>query len=256
MDSRRRARLILIVGVLLALLAGGATFFYTSSVQTAPPPQIPTTDVVVAAREIPIRTLLTEIDVKVAKVNADAAPPAAIKDPKEVVGKIAVQPISVNEPILLGKFATPDKPAFTVFPPGEELAPGSPAYRAMSITVQDAFAVGGAIQVGDIVDIVSTVNFDPSRYLPLTPVDPNRTADFTAKIILGPVPILARLASVYTIRVDATTAERLAYLQASGAQVHLLLRAAADNRAAGTAGATFSMVFTQFQYPIPERIRP
>ena len=49
--SRRRARLILILGVVLALLAGGGTFLYASQSQTATAPVIPTTPVLVAARD-------------------------------------------------------------------------------------------------------------------------------------------------------------------------------------------------------------
>lgn len=257
MDSRRRARLILIVGVLLAILAGAGTFFVASSSQTAAPPLVPTSDVVVAARDILPRTQLTEADVKIAKVNAEVAPPAALKDTKEVIGKIATTAISINEPVLPTKYAAPDKPAFTVLPPGEELGAGSPAYRAMSITVSDAFAVGGVIQPGDFVDIVYTINFDPQRFLQqTTPPDPTKTADFSAKIVLGPVPILARTAAVYTIRVDAATAERIAYLQAAGGTLQFLLRAPGDVRSAGTPGVTFSNIFQNFRFPIPERVRP
>jgi hypothetical protein len=45
---------------------------------------------------------------------------------------------------------------------------------------------------------------------------------------------------VYTLRVDATTAERIAALQASGGNLQLLLRAPGDARPAGTAGASFT----------------
>lgn len=260
MDPRRRARLILIVGVLLALLAGGGTFLYASAAQSAAPgPAAPTTDVLVATRDIPARTELTAADVKVAKVNVDAAPPAAITTAEEAVGMVLIQDVAVNEPILASKFAPADR-AFTVFPPGEELEPGSPSYRVMTITVPDNFAVGGILAPGDNVDIMYVFEFDLAKVDLGTaageapPEDSDFTADSVAKIILGPMAVLARNAEVYTIRVDAPLAERLAYLQAAGGTLQMLLRAPGDDRAAGTEGATFETVFDSFSFPIPELV--
>lgn len=274
MDPRRRARLILILGVLLALIAGASTFFYASSSQSAVAPAVPTTDVVVATREIPARTALAAADLKVAKVNADVAPPAALKDPKDAIGKVLIQAVSINEPILPAKFAAAER-NFTVFPPGEQVQPGSPNYRVMTITVPDAFAVGGVLVAGDTVDIMYVFQFDPSTKLQLPPgatttapvqiggtTVPGTTSgtkfnqDSVAKIILGPMQILARTATVYTIRVDAALAERLAYVQAAGGTLQLLLRAPTDDRAVSTSGATFSSVYSTFKLPIPERVVP
>ena len=55
--SRRRARLVLIVGILIAILAGAGTYVVSSGSQSqqAPPP-VATTDVVVAARDVPARS--------------------------------------------------------------------------------------------------------------------------------------------------------------------------------------------------------
>ncbi len=258
--SRRRARLILIVGVLLALLAGLGTFFVASSSKTELPPVIPTADVLVAAREIAPRTVVSAADIKLAKVNTDAVPPTALKDPKDVVGKIATVPISTGEFILPTKFAATAAAAFTVFPPNEQpqpgqpIPPGSPNYRAMSITVPDNLAVGGAVQVGDLVDAMYTVSLEPTKFL--GPPNPNRIADQSVKIALERLPIIAKAGNVYTIRVDAETAERIQYLTASGAQLSFLLRAAQDDRAAKTQGATFAPVYQLYQFRIPEKVAP
>jgi len=249
---------VLIVGFLFALLAAGGSFFYTSSAKTDAPVAIPTSDVVVAAREIPARTAVSASDLKVVKMNTDVVPPAALRDSKDVVGKVTVQSIGVGEPILPSKLAGSAAAPFTVFPP--ELIganglpnPGTPAYRAMSITVSDAQAAGGAVQPGDIVDLLYSLAFDPSKYF-LSPIPPKNNSDTSAHIILERVPILARLGGVYTIRVDATTAERIAYVTAAGGQIQLLLRAPKDDRASGATGATFKTVFPEFKFPVPERI--
>jgi pilus assembly protein CpaB len=268
MDPRRRARIILILGVLLALGAGTMTFFYAQGAQTAaPPPEEPKVDVLVAARELPARTALTAADIKVAKLAVDAAPPTGLKDPKEAIGKVLVTSVTINEPLLPTKFAAVER-AFTVFPIGEKLEPGSPNYRVMTITVPDNNAVGGILVAGDSVDIMYVFAFDPATRLQLpqgatgtggtagTGTQQRITSDTVAKIILGPMQILSRNASVYTIRVDAALAERIAYIQAAGGTLQLLLRAPQDDRAVTTTGATFSSVYTQFKFPLPERIAP
>jgi Flp pilus assembly protein CpaB len=257
--SRRRARLILIVGVALALVAGVGTFVYASGAKSDQPVAVPTVAVLVAAREIPAKTTLTTADVKLQEFNLDAKPAAAMSDANEALGKITVQSISVGEPILPSKFSDPKLPGFVVMPAsfiGPDGAPvvNSPNFRAMSITVPDANAVGGTILAGDIVDLVFTLQFDPQTKL--RQPTPQQTTDFAAKIILERLPILARLASVYTIRVDALTAERIAYLQSSGGQIGFLLRAPKDERASGSTGATFRDIYTNFRIPIPEKIVP
>ena len=255
--SRRRARLILIVGVALALVAGVGTFVYASGAKTDQPVAVPTVAVLVAAREIPAKTTLTSADVKMQEFNLDAKPALAMTKADDALGKITIQSISVGEPILPTKFADPKNPSFVVMPAsfiGPDGAPvaNSPNFRAMSITVPDANAVGGAVLVGDLVDLMFTAQFDPQSKL-LRPT-PQQTLDFSSKIILERVPILARLASVYTVRVDALTAERIAYIQSAGGQLAFLLRAPKDERASGSTGATFGDIYTNFRLKIPEKI--
>ena len=257
--SRRRARLILIVGVALALVAGVGTFVYASGAKSDQPVAVPTVAVLVAAREIPAKTTLTSADVKLQEFNLDAKPALAMTKADEALGKITIQSISVGEPILPTKFADPKNPSFVVMPAsfiGPDGAPvaNSPNFRAMSITVPDANAVGGSVLVGDLVDLVFTAQFDPQSKLQRP--TPQQTLDFSSKIILERVPILARLGSVYTVRVDALTAERIAYLQSAGGQLAFLLRAPKDERASGSTGATFGDIYTNFRLKIPEKINP
>ena len=110
------------------------------------------------------------------------------------------------------------------------------------------------MQPGDIVDVLYAIQFDPVKFLKSP--KPEQTADFSAKIILDRVTILARTSTVYTIRTDAATAERIAYLQASGGQLSFLLRGPKDERASGTVGVTFGAVQKEFKLPIPEKITP
>ncbi|HEV8469260.1 MAG TPA: Flp pilus assembly protein CpaB [Candidatus Limnocylindria bacterium] len=258
--SRRRARLVLIVGMLFALGAGVATFFYAQTQKSEAPAPIPTTQVVVAARDIPSKTQITPADVKLVKMNTEAVPSTALQSSEQVVGRITLVSIAAGEPILPSRLAGPNGAAFVVIP-AEALGangapnPGSPNYRAMSITVADAQAAGGAIQAGDIVDVLYTLNFSPDKYL-VNPQPQRNSTDVSARIVLERVPILARTLSVYVIRTDAATAERIGYLTASGGSIQFLLRGPKDDRASGTSGATFRTVQPEVKIQIPEKITP
>jgi pilus assembly protein CpaB len=211
----------------------------------------------VAAREIPAKTQITPADLKLQDYNVDAKPPSALNKLDDAVGKITIAPMSIGEPVLPSKFSDPKNPAFVVIPASFVGADGNfvantPNFRAMSITVGDNSAVAGTVQPGDSIDMMLTINFDPAKYY--QKVTANQIPDYTAKIILERVPILARAGSVYTIRVDAATAERIAYIQGTGGGIVFLLRAPKDERASGTAGAQFSGFQNTFKIPIPEKL--
>jgi len=254
--SKRRARLILIVGVLLAVFAGVGTFVYASGAQTPTAPVIPTTPVVVAAREIPPKTTITQADLKVVEFNLDSKPQSALADQKDVIGKVTTTPISTGEPVLLTKL-NDGKNSFVVMPldqigPDGAPKPTAPFFRAFSITVPDAEAVGGNVQPGDIVDLMISMSFDPSKFYDR--LRPAQTSDTSTKIILEKVIILARAGAVYVIRGDTDTAERLAYLQGAGARLTFLLRAPKDERAANTGGKTGPGVIADFRIKVPEKV--
>ena len=257
--SRRRARLVLIVGLLFAVGAGATTFFVANTAKSEAPAPIPTSSIIVAAREIPPKTQITAADLKLVKMNTEVVPPAALTKAEDVVGKITITAISVGEPILPTKLGGPNGAVFVVIPAASlgsdgNIVPGTPNYRAMSITVADAQAAGGSIQPGDIVDVLFSFTFDPVKYIQ-NPT-PKNGPDISARIVLERVPILARTLAVYTIRTDAATAERIGYIQASGGVLQLLLRGPKDDRATGTTGATFKSVYPVFKPEVPEKITP
>ena len=258
--SRRRARLVLIVGLLFAVGAGATTFFVANTAKSEAPAPIPTSSVIVAARDIPPKTQITAADLKLVKMNSEVVPPSALSSSEEIVGRITITSIAVGEPILLTKLGGANGQVFTVFPAAAlgndgSIPPGSPNYRAMSITVADASAAGGSIQPGDLVDVLFTMSIDPEKLFK-QPNPQINSKDASARIVLERVPILARTLAVYVIRTDAATAERIGYLQASGGVLQLLLRAPKDERATGTVGASFDNAQEVFHIHIPQKITP
>ena len=211
------------------MLAGAGTYFYAGAARTATPTDVAMVDVLVATRDIEARSALGANDVKVVQLPRDAAPASALRDASGATGMITTVRLSANEPVLPTKIAkSGTEGRIAVLPPGGTVA-NSAAFRAMSLSVPDANAAGGAIEAGDHVDILYT----------LAVVEPTKS-DFVGRIWIQDIPVLAKTITVYTLRVDVTTAERIAALQASGGVVQLLLRAPGDTRPAGTAGASFT----------------
>jgi pilus assembly protein CpaB len=227
--SRLLARVLLGLGLLIAVVAGAGTYLYAVAARTAPPSETPMVDVLVATRDIEPRSALGSSDVKVIQLPRDAAPANALRDANAASGLITTVALSANEPVLPAKLAQPGTEGhIAVLPPGSTVS-SSPPYRAMSLNIPDSNAAGGAIQAGDHVDILYT----------LTVTEPTRN-DFVGRIVIQDVTVLAKTITVYTLRVDATTAERIAALLASSGSLQLLLRAPGDTRPAGTAGASFT----------------
>ena len=259
--SRRRARIFMIVGVIFALLAGGGTFLIASGSQQAPPPVEEKGPVVVATRDLVLRQAITATDVAVAQYPKTLIPPAAATDVKDVTGKVLVVPVARGEPLSPQKFAAAGI-GFSVVPPTQQLTetgalpPGAPNYRIVVLSVPDLNAAGGILQPGDTVDIVATVNIDPTKFF-LPPPDPNRVADLSVKTILENMQVLARVGSAYTFRVpELTLAEKLIYLQASGVTLSLVLRAPKDERIVNSAGTTYEGMFKEFKFPLSKKFTP
>jgi len=214
--------------VLIAVLAGAGTYFYAGNARTAGPTDVTMVDVLVATRDIEARSALGSNDVKVVQLPRNAAPPSALHNANDAAGMITTVRLVPNEPVLPTKVARPGSEGrIAVLPPGATVA-GSAAFRAMSLNIPDANAAGGAIESGDHVDILYTLNV----------TEATRT-DFVGRIVIQDIPVLAKTLTVYTLRVDVTTAERIAALLASGGNLQLLLRAPGDARPAGTSGASF-----------------
>ena len=223
--SRLLSRALLALGVIIAIVAGAGTYLYGVAARSAPPTDVAMVDVVVATRDIEPRSALGASDLKIVQLPRDAAPANALHDANTATGMITTVALSKNEPVLPTKLAqTGSEGHIAVLPPGATVA-NSIGFRAMSLSIPDANAAGGAIAAGDHVDILYTL------------------------AVIQDVPVLAKTITVYTLRVDATTAERIAALQASGGNLALLLRAPGDARPAGTAGASFTNEAQRIQRP-------
>lgn len=141
------------VGAVLALLVGVAVYV---ALAAATGFGRGTATVVVARQEVPERTLFTGANVgellTTRQLPADAAPPDALRQPAEAIGKATTRSLAAGE-ILLG---TPDR-LVSGEGAGARAAAVIPRDKvAVAIPATDAVSVAGALQPGDRVDVIGT----------------------------------------------------------------------------------------------------
>ena len=160
-DDTKRRKVFIVLGVVLAVVAGGAAFFLVNQAQTAGNAAVATRQVVVAARDLPVRTVIEASDVTVRSVPEDPSVATAYTTPEEVVGRITGAPILFQQaftPNLLT--STTAGSGFSILGPEETIAPDSPVWRAVAVYVPDERAVAGQIQIGQRVDLLLTAGIN------------------------------------------------------------------------------------------------
>jgi hypothetical protein len=157
-DHSNRRKAIIVVGVVLALVAGGAAFFMLTQAQSRGSETVATTDVIVAARDIPARTQIAASDLTTMAVPVATAVLQAMTDPALVVGRVTAVAIFAQQPVTPNLLASSTAGTdFRILDATETLSPDSPAWRAVAVNVPDDLAVGGVIQDGQHVDVFVTV---------------------------------------------------------------------------------------------------
>ena len=239
---QRWSRGILAAGFIVACVAAGLTYRYVQEAAGRTATAGPTVAVVVAARDVAARTRLAPEDLRVALIDPAFAPVNVFRSVTEATGRVTAMPLVANEPLIPSKLVPPGPQEFSVIGAGERVTPSSPDHRALSLGVPEASAVGGVLQPGDVVDILVATRLG---------TDP--TKDISSRIAFQSILILARKDTVYTIRVDAGDAEKIAYLEASGAALRFLLRSPGDDRAPRATGADATTVGPLLRVGSPTR---
>ena len=213
----------------VSLVTAGAAYYYLSTATaTVPPAAGPMTEVVVALRDIPADTRITQDMVETRVLPAGYAHPAAARATAEVVGKVTTAAIMREEQVLPARLAGEGLPR-------KRLAYSVPeGWRAMTIPVNEITGVGGYPTVGDRVDVLVTAGDNP----------------VTSKIVLQNVEILAtgdiiatqddgqqRVVASFTLSVTPEQAQILA-LADKTAHIRLLLRSPVDEAVVSTLPTT------------------
>ena len=143
---------VYILAAFMALVVGIAVYLFASSIQQETQAGAYAKGrAVVAAKEIPANTQITEDMVKLAQLPDDGINAVAATDLSQVVGKITRYPLLPGEQVLLPRLAEKGNEDGALSYALEE------GYRAISVAVDDVTGVSGYISRGDRVDVVATV---------------------------------------------------------------------------------------------------
>jgi pilus assembly protein CpaB len=233
-DSSRRSRRWALAWMLLALFSGLAATVaigrFLRSKSTSAAQAFETSEVVVAAKEIPLGATITEDMVKVVPFPKGGAPKGGLQEASAAVGRVPKAALIEGEPILEARLAP--KEAGTGF---AALIPKD--MRAMAVKVNEVIGVAGFIHPNDWVDVIAVMAPDNS-------VEPR------AKVILQRVQVFAvgvelepaqgqrdkpKQVTVVTLLVTPEESERLA-LAALRGKIQLALRTQLDDEEVATPG--------------------
>lgn len=227
----RSRRTLLVLGVSL-LVASAASFMVYRAVQRIPVREVEVRSyhVAVAAKSLPVGTMLTASDVRLVPWPASSPVAGGYSAVEEVVNRGLIAPVVENEPLTSAKVAVPEA--------GAGLPPTITAgMRAISVKVNEVIGVAGFVVPGTRVDVVVTLasgqgNDSQSRVVVSnvqvltagTKFDQEQARDGK------PVP-----STVVTLLVTPEDAERIALASAEGS-IMLTLRNPLDTQPTETKG--------------------
>jgi Flp pilus assembly protein CpaB len=273
LGARRRRRITILLGLILAVVAGGAVYYLVARPTTAPP--VAQRTVVVAAQAIPARTVITLAMLRTETVPDDPALSAVVTDPATVVDNLALVSIAAGDVITRSMFGSGNAAGIAILGPEETVAPDSPLWRAVSVSVAADRAVGGLVSPGDHVDLFVTLSpqlFDPSggyalpSLYPYNITDPEHVGPMTlgyysaqtTKLTWTNLEVLSvdKDTNLYVFKVEERMAEEIAHVQATAASFTMSLRPPADDRDVDRSGygQTTNLMIDSHGFLIPNMI--
>jgi len=251
---RHRSKVYIVAGLIIAALVGIVVFVaLEGSALLSEPVEMRT--VVVAARDIASRKPIEEGDLVTRTVPADPTNEAAFTLIEDVLGRVSGVPITAGQLVTRNMLAAATSgQAYAILEAGEVFDPTGPDLRAVSVSVPDDRAVAGTLVPGQRVDLLVTLAINPA--IGVVAEEPAASAEgFIAgpstKVTLQMLTVLARNGSIYILRTELATAEKIAELAAAGGQFTLVLRPDEDDRVAITVGSTLDKLLDEFDFPIP-----
>jgi len=256
--NSRRSKVYIAAGIVVALLVAATVFIALQASGLTDQAEVETRQVVVSALEIPGRKEIVEADLVMRSVPVDPVNATAFVTIDEVLGRIAAVPIGAGQLVTPNLLASSEAGAtFSILAPGEVFDPSMPDLRAVSITVADDRAVAGTLQPGQLVDLIATLTVTPlegqtgEAATEESPAPNLPMAGPSTKTTLQQIDILSRNGTLYILRTDLATAEKITQLTAAGAQFTFVLRADADDRTAETEGSTLDQLLEEYGFPAP-----
>jgi len=225
----RRNRTLLVLGVAV-LLAGLASFGVYQAILQIPVRQVEvaTNFTVVAAKSLPVGTLLKKEDIKLIPWPAATPVAGGYRTVEEVVDRGLTSSVVENEPLTSFKVASREG--------GAGLPPSiPPGMRAMSIKVNDVIGVAGYVLPSSRVDVLVVVKADKDSISRVVVTNLQVVATGTMIDQEAARAGKAVQANTVTLLVTPRDAERIALAQNQG-QITLALRNPLDTEVVETNG--------------------
>ncbi len=245
----RSTRTLLVLALSVAV-AGGASFMVLRQVQNIPVREVEVSNyqVAVAAKSLPMGTLLAPSDVKLVAWPQSSPVAGAYTRVEDVINRGLVAPVVENEPLTGTKVASAEA--------GAGLPPViTPGMRAISLKVDEVVGVAGFVVPGAKVDVVMTMNQQDRAISRIvvsniqvlaagTKIDQEQARDGK------PLPT-----TVVTVLVTPEDAERIS-LAASVGRITLTLRNPLDTEPTTTNGVRVASLTGAPEPPPPATTRP
>lgn len=251
MNRQMRTFVVLVVAVVVAAAASFAVYRAVSNIPVRQV-EIATAQAVVAARPMPLGTLLTRDMVKVVDWPARTPLQGGFTRVEDVVDRGLIAPVSENEPLTESKVASKES--------GAGLPPTiTEGMRAISIRVNEVVNVAGFVLPGTRVDVLVVIS--PT----------NAAEDKISRVVVSNVSVLtagtlydqeearkdgkAVRSTVVTLMVSPEDAEKIALAQTDG-QLMLTLRNPLDVAPTLTTGVRKVGLFASQSAPAPTTPKP
>ncbi|MFQ6015726.1 MAG: Flp pilus assembly protein CpaB [Anaerolineae bacterium] len=264
---RRGGRILVLFGIVLGIVTAGAAFFILQAQR--PEVTIATTPVVVSFQSIPARGSVPPDAVGLRDWPIDSVPPGALTDPSQAANKLAAVPLFPGQIILdqmvIDKQREEERKglgsdASFIIPPGKV---------AIAFPVDIISGVAGAVQSGDSVDIMLSINVAAEVEAGTAEETEEVPTQIVTQLVLQDVEVLkvapwtaaaegeagkaGEPARVVTFLIDRQDALVLKYARENSIAVDLALRAAGDREIVSTEPVTMDYVITRFNLPRPTR---
>jgi pilus assembly protein CpaB len=219
-------RRLLLIGFAAIAIAGVFSFlFYRTTLSHALHGTQPMSKVVVAARDLPVGSMLADADLKLVDYPSSSLPAGALSDAAKASGRGVISAMKANELVLDSKLAAENAGAGlpSMIPPN---------MRAVSVQVNEVIAVAGFVIPGTHVDVLLTGTPEGSK-------NPN---DAMTTTVLDNVEVLAagqqiqpnaegkpEKVPVITLLVSPEDAQKLTLASAQG-KIQLSLRNPLDTK--------------------------
>jgi pilus assembly protein CpaB len=253
MNRQLRTVVVLLVALAAAAVASYAVF--RALQRAARPAPVAMTTMVIAAREVPVGTMLTAEDVKAVAWPANTVVPATFRTVNDVEGRGTIDILHENEPLVETKLAARGS--------GAGLPPTiPPGLRAISIKVNEVIGVAGFVLPGSHVDVLVTLanKLGGDKDSSTTRMVVSNVQVLTAGTRFDrdkaqeegkPIP-----STVVTLGVSPDDAERIALAQNQG-QITLTLRNPLDVAPTSTPGVMLAhLLGKQTTPPVPTQTPP